>query len=236
MRHARNRSTPDSRLTVAAALGALAIALAGCASTAAAPEPTVAPVTSVVDTAEPTVVTTVPPTPASQVPAAPAAATPPAVPGVFESPLYGYTIGLPAGSEVTGVKPATTPWDGTSAIGSTGPMVDQFPRTGQRLAFILAAPTDLDLDAWAAAVHARAVREHGCAEEFTGTRDFEIDGTPARVVAFSCQGLVVYEATTVRDGTGLIAKQITPPPGSPALAKASLDDFMWFLEPLTWAK
>ncbi len=158
------------------------------------------------------------------------------LPAVFESPLYGYTIDLPEGSEVTAVKAATAPWDGVSAIASNGPMVDQFPRTGQRLAFILSAPTDLDLDAYAAAVHAKAVREHGCSEELTDERDFEIDGTPARVVASTCQGLLVYEATMVRDGTGLIAKQITPPPGTPDLAKKSLDDFMWLLEPLKFGR
>ncbi len=115
-------------------------------------------------------------------------------------------------------------------------MVDQFPRTGQRLAFILSSPTGLDLDAYAAAVHTKAVREHGCSEESTDTRDFEIDGSPARVMTFACQGLRVYEATTVRNGIGLIAKQITPPPGSPDLEKTSLDDFVWFLEPLTWGR
>ena len=153
--------------------------------------------------------------------------------GVFSSPFYGYTIDLPAGSEVTAVIPATAPWDGTSAIASGGPMVDQFRRTGSRLAFILAAPTDLDLEAWAAAVHAKAVREHGCAEDVTAERDIQVGGTPSRVVAFTCQGLVVYEATMVRDGVGFIAKQITPPPGSAADEAASLDDFLWFLEPLT---
>ena len=61
-------------------------------------------------------------------------------------------------------------------------------------------------------------------------------GSPARVVAFVCQGLHVYEATTVRDGIGLIAKQITPPPGTAALDKASMEDFMWFIEPLVWSQ
>ncbi len=63
-----------------------------------------------------------------------------------------------------------------------------------------------------------------------------IGGSPARVVAFVCQGLHVYEATMVRDGMGIIAKQITPPPGSPALEKASMEDFMWFIEPLVWSQ
>ena len=153
---------------------------------------------------------------------------------MFKSPVYGYTLSLPPSAEVTGLAAATDRWDGTSPIGSTAPMVDQFPRSGQRLAFITSAPTDLNLDAYAAAVHAKAVSEHGCPEEVTNARDMVIGGSPARVVAFVCQGLHVYEATTVRDGIGLIAKQITPPPGSPALEKASMEDFMWFIEPLVW--
>ena len=40
----------------------------------------------------------------------------------------------------------------------------------------------------------------------------------------------------VRDGIGLIAKQLTPPPGSPALEKESLADFMGFVEPLRSGK
>ena len=155
---------------------------------------------------------------------------------MFELPAYGYTLSLPASAEVTGLVAAKDAWDGTSAIGSTGPMVDQFPRSGQRLAFILSAPTDLDLDAWAAAVHEKAVSEHGCPEEVTNARDMVVGGSPARVVAFVCQGLLVYEATMVRGGVGMIAKQITPPPGSPDLEKASMEDFMWFIEPLVWSQ
>ena len=111
-------------------------------------------------------------------------------------------------------------------------MVDQFTRTGSRLAFLLSAPTDLDLDAYQAAVHAKAVSEHGCPEEVVRERDFVANGTPAKIVAFVCQGLHIYEATMVRDGIGLIAKQLTPPPGSPALEEESFDEFTSFLEPL----
>ena len=237
MRHARNRSTPGRSLVVALMLGLLAAALSAC-GTAAAPAPTTVPSTAPAEappsarsqgaTAVPTAASTPAPTGRLVV------VTPPPVATVFKSPLYGYSISLPPSAEVTGVAAATGRWDGTSAIGSTGPMVDQFPRVGQRLAFILSAPTDLDLDAYAAAIHAKAVREHGCPEEVTTAREMLIGGSPAKVVAFVCQGLHVYEATTVRDGIGLIAKQITPPPGSSALEEASLEDFMWFLEPLIW--
>lgn len=237
MRHARNRSTRGRSLAAAVMLGSLAVALAACGGTTAAPASTNAPTTAAVDTppsALPTPATTAPkstpkPTPEPTV-------TPPPVPTAFKSPVYGYTLSLPASAEVTGLVAATDAWDGTSAIGSTGPMVDQFPRSGQRLAFILAAPTDLDLDGWAAAVHAKAVSEHGCPEEVTSARDMMIGGSPARVVAFVCQGVHVFEATMVRDGIGVIAKQITPPPGSPALEKASMEDFMGFIEPLVWSQ
>ena len=166
MRHARNRSTHGRTLATAGLLGSLAILLAACGGAAAAPVATPAPVTSAVNT-----VAGSPPATATPAPAAPATPAPTGrlvgitstpLPAVFESPRYGYTIDLPEGSEVTTVTAASARWDGVSAIASNGPMVDQFPRTGQRLAFILAAPTDLDLDAYAAAVHAKAVREHSC--------------------------------------------------------------------------
>jgi hypothetical protein len=236
MRHARHRSMQGRSLAVAVTLGALAVALAACGGTAAAPVTTPAPATPAVDTAPSAL--PVPATPASTATPKPTSqiviVTPPPAPQVFESPLYGYTISLPAEAEVTGVVPATARWDGTSPLGSTAPMVDQFPRSGQRLAFITSAPTDLDLGAYAAAIHAKAVKEHACSEELIDSRDYEFGGTPARVVASVCQGLHVYEATMVRDGIGVIAKQITPPPGSPALEKASLDDFVRFLEPFAW--
>jgi hypothetical protein len=230
MSHARDRSTQGRSLGAAIALGALAFALAACAGTAAAPPSPPATTEPSVTPAPATSASMATPLPTGQL----VVVTPAPAPAVFESPAYGYTIDLPARAEVTGVVSATAPWDGASVIQADGPMVDQFPRIGQRLAFILSAPTDLDLDAYAAAIHAKAVREHGCSEELAATRDVEVDGTPARIVASTCQGLHVYEATMVRDGIGLIAKQITPPPGSPALEKESLEDFMWFLEPLTW--
>ena len=249
MRHARNRSRQGRSLVVANTLGALGalsaltVALAACGGTAGALITTPAPISTAVNTAHsisPAAATPSSATPAPTTTPAPTGqlvvGTPPPTPSVFDSPLYGYTIDLLIRSEVTDVRPATARWDGTSAIASDGPMVDQFRRTGSRLAFVLSAPTDLDLGAYAAAVHAKAVSEHGCPEEVATGGDFEVDGTPARVVAFVCQGLHVYEATAVRDGIGLIAKQITPPPGSPALEKASFDDFMGFLEPLKLAR
>jgi hypothetical protein len=236
MRHARSRSTLGRNLVVTVMLGSLAGALAACSGTAAAPVTTPVPVTTAANAAPR--VTPAPTTPAptatpertSQI----VMVTPPPAPSVFKSPLYGYTIDLPAGAEVTDVRPATDRWDGTATINSDGPLVDRFSRTGSRLAIILAAPTNLDLDAYQAAVHAKAVTEHGCPEEVARERDFAINGTPAKVVAFVCGGLQVYEATIVRDGMGLIAKQLTPPPGSPALETASLDDFISFLEALKW--
>lgn len=236
MRHARNRSTAGRSLVATTALGALVFVLAACSGTSAAPATT--KTRAAADTtpsampapATPESTATPEPTATSSVVTAPPA------PSVFDSPLYGYTLSLPSGAEVTGVRPATARWDGNSNIASDGPMVDQFRRSGSRLAFILAAPTDLDLDAYQAAVHAKAVSEHGCPEEVTNLRDMVVGGSPARVVAFVCQGLHVYEATMVRDGIGLIAKQITPPPESPALEKASMEDFMWFIEPLVWSQ
>ena len=240
MHLARIRSTPGRSRVAVVALGLLAVALSACGGAAVPLASTDAPATAPAETgpsavparatAEPAATPT--PAPTGQL----VVVTPPPVAEVFKSPVYGYSLSLPASAEVTGLVAATGAWDGRSAIGSTAPMVDQFRRSGQRLAFITSAPTDVDLDAYAAAVHAKAVSEHGCPEEVTNERDMLIGGAPAKVVAFVCQGLHVYEATTVRDGTGLIAKQITPPPGSPDLERASLDDFMWFLEPFAWGK
>jgi hypothetical protein len=231
MRHARNRSTPGRSLAVVITLGFLVMSSAACGGTAAAPVTTSAP--SAVParaTASPTAAST--PAPTGQL----VVVTPPPAPDVFVSPLYGYKIDLPGTAEVTQVRPAMESWDGTSRIDGDGPMVDQFGRTGSRLAFILAAPTGLDLDAWAAAVHANAVRDHGCPDEVARERDFEVDGVPAKAAASVCQGVHVYEATLVQDGVGVIAKQLTPPPGTPELEEASFAEFVSFLGRLDLAK
>jgi hypothetical protein len=46
----------------------------------------------------------------------------------------------------------------------------------------------------------------------------------------------VYEATLVQDGVGVIAKQLTPPPGTPELEEASFAEFLSFLGRLGLAK
>jgi hypothetical protein len=231
MRHARNRSTQGRSLAVVITLGLLAMSSAACGGPAAAPVTTSAPsAVPAPATASPTAAST--PAPTGQL----VVVTPPPAPDVFVSPLYGYTVDLPETAEVTQVRPATERWNGASRIDGDGRMVDQFGRTGSRLAFILAAPTDLDLDAWAAAVHASAVRDHGCPDKAARERNFEVDGAPAKAVASVCQGVHVYEATLVQDGFGLIAKQLTPPPGTPELEEASFAEFLSFLGRLDLAK
>ena len=156
MRHARNRSTQGRSLVVAITLGALAVALAACSGTAAAPVTTPAPERHCAGATP-----RAPPTAAPHARAAPASSSSSRRRRSRRASSRRSTatrIDLPDSGGGHQVRPATERWDGTSAIASDGPMVDQFRRTGSRLAFILSAPTDLDLDAWAAAVHAKAVQ------------------------------------------------------------------------------
>jgi hypothetical protein len=191
-------------------------------------------------TATPAPVTPAPATPAAATPAAAASATPAATrtpePSParidFTSAAYGYSTTYP-GSWLT--SQATQPWDGTSPIGSTGPYTDQVVVPGSILFFVYGAPTDLALDAYAAATQAQVAEWHECpADPGAGpgsepatyaAANLALDGTPGRLHQMICLGVFVQKLMVVRDGKGLVVNMLAPP-GSQSKAEQLFRDLV----------
>jgi hypothetical protein len=89
--------------------------------------------------------------------------------------------------------------------------VDRAIGPGSKLFFVYAAPTDLDLAAYAAKGQADVNAWHSCPATAESETDVTIGGEPGRLHAFHCQGLYVMKAFTVRGGFGWVFNQIGPP-------------------------
>lgn len=164
------RNRPRGRWASVVALAACA--LAACSSTAASPPATATP------TAQPS------PTPRG--------------PTTFRSPLYGYTITLPAGWTVD--LPAAQRWDGSGSPGDDDPQNDVFSGPGRVLSWAASAPTTRTLAAYEAATFAASRAEHGCPDR-DQQDPITIDGQPGLLLSWNC-GLLINVALTVRNGTG----------------------------------
>ncbi|HYN47561.1 MAG TPA: hypothetical protein VER83_01770, partial [Candidatus Nanopelagicales bacterium] len=116
---------------------------------------------------------------------------------------------------------ATQPWDGTSRIDSNGPYTDQVVVPGSILFFVYGAPTDLDLDAYAARTQSQVAEWHECpanpgagpGSEPAGylATNLTLDGTPGRLHRMTCLGSFVQKLMVVRDGRGLVVNMLAPP-------------------------
>lgn len=199
-----------SKIPCFLAVASITIVIAGCGAAASA-----AP--SVVDSGAPTPSASVPtasasppddmPRPTSASPTAYAAAT------TFISPLYGYSVRLPAGWTVI---PATAAWDGTSVIGHDDSDVDQLlaPRVQNRCANIylcgpnawaLASPTTMSLAQLVAAGDASEHRDHPCPARPESTRRFKVAGVDAVFESKHCEpvtGILVMSVRFVSKGVG----------------------------------
>ena len=177
-------------------LALVSIAIIACTGPSpATPGPTTATTTM---PASPTALAaTVAPAPTT----APAATVDPAAtPTVFTSPLYGYSITLPAGW-VSGA--AILKWDGTAQSGHEEPEVDKFggPPTASPWAF--AGPVSLDLDGFVKDRIAANFRDHGdtCPEDPEVNEPIQVGGRTGRFLAWNC-GILINQAVTVRGGVG----------------------------------
>jgi len=149
------------------------------------------------------------PTPGSPAPTS----TPYPAPTLFTSPLYRYSVMLPAGWLVI---PAETAWDGIAAIGHDDPIVDQLigPQVPNRcktvflcgpIAWALAAPTTESVTALAAAMDAAEARDHPCPATPEQQDATTIDGEAALRTSKHCPtdgGTLLLRAITVHEGIG----------------------------------
>lgn len=118
----------------------------------------------------------------------------------FTSPIYGYTVKLPAG---WGAIKAKVPWDGTSKTSSDSPDVDRWVgRTGAS-AWGFAAPYSGDLKAYTKQTVAANAKYHGdtCPPTPEVEDPITIGGEPGILLAYDC-GILINLAVTLRNGVG----------------------------------
>ncbi len=189
---------PKRRLALAATL-LVALLVAACGGSAAGPSD--APTASAAPSTQPTPVATAEAT-AEPTP------TPAPTPVAFVSTAYGYAMDVPPTWLPGQAKQA---WDGEAQIDSNGPYVDSMILPGSILFFVYGAPTDLDLDAYAAKTQEQMVAWHECPVKPDSATDLALDGTPGRLHRMTCLGLFVQKLMVVRDGKGLVVNMLAPP-------------------------
>lgn len=157
-----------------------AVLLAGCSSSPSAVSPS--------------------PTPASS--GSPTVGSPVNEPGstTFTSNLYGYSLTLPSGWEVT---PATIPWDGISDPGHLEPTVDQMGGHSVAVAWAFSTRVTEDLKAYASERMAADATAHPCPKTPSTTTEITIDGQPGLLMARDC-GILVLTALTIHNSTGFL--------------------------------
>ena len=127
----------------------------------------------------------------------------------FTSPLYGYSIAVPAGWSIVA---ATTPWDGASAPHNTDSTNDKFGSPSNLSAWAYAAPSMKSLPGYVEDNVAWILRDHGDTCPATGpetSEDILIDGQAGRLLLWDC-GILINQAVTVRDGTGYVLMMRDP--------------------------
>jgi len=132
--------------------------------------------------------------------AAPAsAASADASPTAFRSPLYKYTVTLPAGWAGGA---AMLPWNGKSQSGHEEPDVDKFGGPSNASAWAFAGPTSLDLARFAKDRIEANSRDHSdnCPAQPEVSEPIEIGGETGAFLAWNC-GILINQALIVRKGT-----------------------------------
>jgi hypothetical protein len=126
----------------------------------------------------------------------------PSVPTVFTSPLYGYTVTVPAGWITA---PAVLRWDGTKAPGPDAES-DRFAGPAQLSAWVIGGPFSGDLAAFVTDRVAANDRDHSdtCpVAEPEINEPLQIGGQPWVLLGWNC-GAVINQALTTRAGTAYV--------------------------------
>lgn len=170
----------------------VAVLASACGTSGTTPAPSPSPAASVGQpTPQPTAAPTAPPT-----------REPTAPPSVFTSPLYHYSIALPAGWTAIA---ATVAWDGTSTPGHTDSIVDQFQSSTGTVAWTYAAPTTKSLAALSAARTAADAATHPCPTTPEINEPITVAGEPAVFTSKHCpagSGTLVANTAVIHNGIG----------------------------------
>jgi hypothetical protein len=124
--------------------------------------------------------------------------TPRATPTAFTSPLYKYSVTLPAGFTAT---PASEAWDGIADASHESANSDHFVGPMNAIFWGFAGPTAKDLEAYTQERIADTARHHGdtCPPKPELNQPTTIGGEPGVLLAWNC-GILINAAVTVRGG------------------------------------
>jgi hypothetical protein len=153
---------------------------------------------------------------------------PPApTPVTFTSPLYSYSLTLPAGWSVAA---ATLPWDSASAPGNDASSVDKFVSPATVSTFGFAGPVATDMAKFVKDTIAWTVRDHGDTCPATApeaTEPIQIGGEGGMLLSWDC-GILINQALLLRDGTGFVFVMRDPgvQAATDATDRALLEDLM----------
>lgn len=168
----------------------------------------------------------------------------PATLWTIESAEYGYTWPFPADAVSMMPSAATVPWNGVTPCIVQDPCTDWMglkgePGRADRLVWAFGAPTDLELEAFAADMRRRMSGWRGCPVEPDATRALTLDGVPARLDAFACTSGGVTDrhlrVFAVRDGLGLVISMAKPGSGEALFDADEIDRLLGYLDAFRWA-
>jgi hypothetical protein len=120
---------------------------------------------------------------------------------VFISPLYHYSIALPAGWTA---KPASGAWDGT-VMAHDAAYVDLFESSTGTLAWTAAVPTTKSLADYSAERTAADAAEHRCPSTPEIDEPITVAGDAGRLTVKHCpapNGILVANTAVIHRGTG----------------------------------
>jgi hypothetical protein len=130
-------------------------------------------------------------------------ATPSAAPTSFTSPVYGYSLTVPARWTVI---EASEAWGGGDEASSHDvPQADQFVSPGPSSAWMLAAPTDEDLQGYVdERITANAAGHSSTCPPTPEIQDpIDVGDEPGMLLGYNC-GILINLAVAVHDGVGYL--------------------------------
>lgn len=199
------REDPMPKIGRAAAALAVTLILVACTSgspSVAPSSPTAAPSVAASIAATPSPVASAAATAKPATPAPSTAASPAAGPTIFTSPIYRYSLTVPAGWTVI---PATAAWDGTGAPFHDVPEADQFIAPGGESAWFFGAPTTKDLAGRVKESIAANAAAHGntCPAVPEINDPIKIGSEPGRLLGYNC-GILINNGLSVHKGVAYL--------------------------------
>ena len=128
--------------------------------------------------------------------------SPSSSPTAFTSPMYGYSLTVPAGWSTIA---AMLAWDGTGMPGHDQAEADQFVGPGSASSWFVGAPTKNDLARQVKEVIDGTAKDHGdtCPPLPSAQDAITIGGEPATLLSYDC-GILINNAVAVHGGKAYV--------------------------------